>query len=155
MNIQDCLRRHETLRDLTSDDFDALVNAIEPKSYEDGFAFIRQGDHADHVYFLLDGEVEVTVDRPDGADFSARHAMGPGEIIGLVALVDGGPRSATCTACGNVHVGALALDAARLLMESHAPISCAFQVALAKQLVRDARALNHALVAALREKICS
>jgi hypothetical protein len=40
-------------------------------------------------------------------------------------------------------------------MESHAPISCAFQVALAKQLVRDARALNHALVAALREKICS
>ncbi|MEN8198155.1 MAG: cytochrome c oxidase assembly protein, partial [Pseudomonadota bacterium] len=48
------------------------------------------------------GEVEVQVRKPDEADFSAKHRMTAGEIIGLVALVDGGPRSATCTAKGDI-----------------------------------------------------
>lgn len=155
MKLEECLRRHAPLRDLAPEDFRALLGAVEEKTYADGFAFIRQGDRAEHVYFLLDGEVDVAVKRPVDADFSAKHRMGPGEIIGLVALVDGGPRSATCTARGDVRVGILPLDGARLLMESRAPISCAFQVALARQLVRDARALNQALVAVLREKLCS
>lgn len=155
MKLEECLLRHAPLRDLEKEDFRALLGAIEEKTFQDGFAFIRQGDHADHVYFLLDGKVEVTVKPPEGADFSAHHVMEPGEILGLVALVDGGPRSATCTAKGDVRVGVLPLDGARLLMESRAPISCAFQVALARQLVRDARALNQALVNTLREKLCS
>ena len=154
MTLEECLRGHPTLDVLDADDFKALVSAIEEKSFADGFSFIRQGEHADHVYFLLDGEVEVEVTKPAEADFSAKHQMTAGEIIGLVALVDGGPRSATCTAKGDIRVGLLGLDGARLLMESRAPISCAFQVALAKQLVKDARALNHALVAALKERLC-
>ena len=154
MTLEECLRGHPTLQALDADDFNALASAIDEKSFADGFTFIRQGEHADQVYFLLDGEVEVEVRKPEQADFSARHRMKAGEIIGLVALVDGGPRSASCTAKGDIRVGAFGLDGARLLMESRAPISCAFQVALAKQLVKDARALNHALVAALRERLC-
>jgi CRP-like cAMP-binding protein len=155
MNLRDCLVRHESLARLDAADFDALENAIEVRDFPSGHPFIRQGAAADAVYFLLDGEVEIHVDGSEEADFKARHTMGPGEILGLVALVDGGPRSATCVSKGEIQVGQLPVEGARLLMHSHAPISCAFQVALARQLVHDARALNSALVDAIRDRLCT
>lgn len=154
MNLRDCLTRHRSLAALAPEDLDALQNAIEVKELPDGHAFIRQGEHADAVYFLLDGEVSVEVEAQEDADFTAHHTMGAGEILGLVALVDGGPRSATCRAKGDIRVGALPVEGARLLMSSRAPISCGFQVALAHQLVHDARALNSALVDVIRDRLC-
>ena len=154
MNLADCLRRHESLASLAAADFQALESAIDIREYEAGHAIIRQGAPADAVYFLLDGEVEVQVQGAEEADFTAHHKMGPGEILGLVALVDGGPRSATCLAKGTVSAGHLPVEGAQLLMRSRAPISCAFQVALARQLVHDARALNGALTDAIRDRLC-
>jgi CRP/FNR family cyclic AMP-dependent transcriptional regulator len=155
MNLEECLRRQPALAELPHEDFRALVNACEEKEVPDGHAFIHQGERADAVYFILSGEVEISVNAPEEADFVLFRTMGSGEILGLVALVDGRPRSATCKARGKVRVASLLLDGAKLLMNSRAPISCAFQTALATQLARDARKLNEALVRAVQERLCS
>lgn len=155
MQLAEFLRGQPGLRDLGEVDFDALVNACEVKDLPDGHAFIRQGTPADAVHFVLEGEVEVSVKGAKTADFTVQRTMHAGEIVGLVALVDDGPRSATCRAKGDIRVASLVLDGARLLMNSRAPISCAFQLALATQLVRDARELNEALTRAVEERLCT
>ena len=109
---------------------------------------IREGDTRDALYLILDGQVEVSVKRPREAAFSVTRLMGPGEILGLIAIVDRQPRSATCVARGPVTVATLGLEAASLLMNTRAPISCSFQYALASQLAQDARRLNESLLVA-------
>jgi K+:H+ antiporter len=62
------------------------MRAVEP-----GERIIRAGDKADAVYFMCQGEVEVSV-----ADQSIK--LGAGDFFGEMALISGLPRSANVTA---------------------------------------------------------
>lgn len=57
-----------------------------------GETIIRQGDQAEYVYSLFEGEADVLVD-----DVPVGH-IGEGEIIGAIAVLTGQPRSATVRA---------------------------------------------------------
>jgi CRP-like cAMP-binding protein len=57
-----------------------------------GKVLIRQGEHGDDLMVVVSGQVGV--DR-DGARI---NQLGPGEFFGEIALVAGGPRTATVTA---------------------------------------------------------
>ena len=57
-----------------------------------GKVLIRQGEHGDDMMVIVSGE--ASVDR-DGARI---NQLGPGEFFGEIALVAGGPRTATVTA---------------------------------------------------------
>lgn len=58
----------------------------------DGEVLFKKGDAAKHLYIVEKGELEVL----DGDDVLA--TLGEGEIVGEMALVDGGTRSATVRA---------------------------------------------------------
>lgn len=146
MSLKTFLAQHASFGCLSEEDRDHMIQACEVREFPDGHVLIREGDARDAVYFLLDGLVEVQVLKPKGASFATDHVMGPGEIVGLVAIVDRGRRSATCTARGPVKVGVLSLEGANLLVNTRARISCAFQYALAEQLAHDARNLNESLL---------
>ena len=53
----------------------------------------RQGERGDVAYLIEWGQVEVLLDQPFGSKRIA--TLGPGEIVGEMALVDGAPRSAS------------------------------------------------------------
>lgn len=146
MSLQTFLHEHPSFGRLSDEDRERLIQACDVKAFPDGHAFIREGDARDSVYFLLDGQAEVAVKKPTDAGFATDRIMGPGEIIGLIALVDRGRRSASCIARGPLKVAALQLEGANLLMNTRARMSCAFQYALASQLARDARELNESLL---------
>jgi CRP-like cAMP-binding protein len=146
MSLQTFLGEHPSFGRLSEDDQTRLMQACDVKEYEDGHVLIREGDGRDAVYFILDGLVEVAVQKPKEASFATDRLMGPGEIIGLIAIVDRGKRSASCTARGPIKAAALSLEGVSLLMHTRAPISCAFQYALASQLAQDARNLNESLL---------
>ena len=146
MSLKTFLAQHDSFGGLSEDDRDHMIQACEVREFPDGHALIREGDHRDAVYFILDGLIEVQVNKPKGASFATDRVMGPGEIVGLVAIVDRGRRSATCTARGPVKVAVLSLEGANLLVNTRARISCAFQYALAEQLAHDARSLNESLL---------
>jgi len=146
MSLKTFLGQHDSFGVMSEEDQDHMIQSCEVREFPDGHALIREGDQRDNVYFILDGLVEVQVQKPKDASFAVDRVMGPGEIVGLIALVDRGRRSATCSARGPVKVAVLSLEGANLLVNTRARISCAFQYALAEQLAHDARSLNESLL---------
>ncbi len=144
MDLDHILRSATHFAGLSDEDLASVATAFAVESYPDGHTFIRQGERGSEVFVLVEGKIAVTAQR-DGVT----HQIGelkPGELFGLVTLVDNDVRSATCRAAGPVRVGSLASSAAALLFNQRAPIACAFQQALALQVVRDYRRLERTLL---------
>ncbi|NGM23488.1 Crp/Fnr family transcriptional regulator [Roseomonas stagni] len=98
-----------------------LAVAARPVRYREGEVVFRRGDSgADGMLLVLDGLVRLHLATGAGRELTLGLA-GAGEPVGEVALVDGGPRSADCTAL--TPVSALLVrhaDAAAVLAEDHA-----------------------------------
>lgn len=77
-----------------------LADALVPKSYSDGELIIKQGDAADGMYFLEDGEVKITV--LDNGKEVEINRIGKGGYFGELALVTHRPRAASAFAVGDV-----------------------------------------------------
>jgi CRP/FNR family cyclic AMP-dependent transcriptional regulator len=63
-----------------------------PKTFQRGETIFREGDTADCLYVLKEGEVDITLGN------RLLKPLTPGEIFGEMALIDGSPRSATALA---------------------------------------------------------
>lgn len=86
-----------------------LAAAARPVGYAAGEAVFRRGDPGEGMLVLLDGLVRLHLATAGGRELTL-GLLGPGEPIGELALIDGGPRSADATA----------LTPARGLMLRHA-----------------------------------
>ena len=54
----------------------------------------HEGDHSDACYIVRDGDLRVTREHSDGRAI-ALATLGPGDIFGELAMLDGGTRSAS------------------------------------------------------------
>lgn len=142
------LRGIHSFRHLRPADLEALAESMEERVLEPGTAFIREGDHDEDVFFIMEGDVEITRESHEAGGVEVRKLAGRGDILGLLSLITREPRSATCSARGRVRLAVMPLYASSLVLHGNAPIACAFQHALALQLVRDARGLNKMLAEA-------
>jgi MFS family permease len=66
-------------------------------TFNAGQAIVREGEPADALYVILDGEVEVTARGESGAEHLLR-TMGPETYFGEIGLLERIPRTATVTA---------------------------------------------------------
>lgn len=73
--------------------FAELIAEMEEVRLEPGEILFRQGDKADALFFISEGRLTVTVDNGLLLD-----SVGPGAVIGEMALILGGERSATAQA---------------------------------------------------------
>lgn len=62
-----------------------------------GQAVIGEGTHSDEVYYIVRGELTASVLSFGGWETVFRN-MGPGELVGEIAAIDGGERSASVLA---------------------------------------------------------
>ena len=69
-----------------------FMNASGSQSVEPGATLFRQGDTGEVMFAVVEGEVELT------RNGSVVDVIGPGGIIGELALIDPAPRTATATA---------------------------------------------------------
>jgi CRP-like cAMP-binding protein len=75
-----------------------LAAAARPVKHAEGAVIFRRGDPGeDGMLLVLDGLVRLHLSGADGREMSL-GLVGPGEPLGEIALVDGGPRSADATA---------------------------------------------------------
>ncbi|MBN1944069.1 MAG: cyclic nucleotide-binding domain-containing protein [Bradymonadales bacterium] len=74
-----------------------LLREAEQVFYPAGHSFFEQGADPDGLYVIERGEVSVRIKAGDGPEILLAH-LGNGSVIGEMALIDGGPRSATVTA---------------------------------------------------------
>ncbi len=76
-------------------------NEPNTKALADGEAVFREGEAADAMYVVLEGEVDVLYDG------RVIETVGPGGIVGEMALIENAPRSATAVARGPVRLAAV------------------------------------------------
>jgi CRP/FNR family cyclic AMP-dependent transcriptional regulator len=146
MDISEFLLSNPLFDTFTTSETETLAKAMTTSRYPDGHVFIKEGQRGDACYLVLDGEVSVTRMSRSDRGIERVRTMGAGELFGLIALIDRGKRAATCTAVGEVTAASLPTNAFDLLFQSNAPIAHHFQFVIARQLARDLRAYNHALV---------
>lgn len=150
MELAQALSEVDAFEDFTPEERDALARAMSVESYDDGHVFIREGDPSrvtDAAFVLLDGTVTVT--RTADAKALAKQ-LAPGALFGVIALVDRGERTASCTAKGPVRAASLNRAAFDHLLHSNAELAWKFQLVVARQLARDWEQLRGILRDAIR-----
>ncbi|WP_436531846.1 Crp/Fnr family transcriptional regulator [Actinoplanes sp. HUAS TT8] len=101
---------------------------------------IREGDDGDSVHVLLDGLVKVSGDTYDGRTTVLAIRV-PGDLIGELAVMDGGRRSATVTACTAVTVRSVDRAAFDTYLDSYPAAAVAVRQSVAAKL-REATRLR-------------
>jgi signal transduction histidine kinase len=67
----------------------------EQVSIDQGVVIIEEGTHSEEMYVVVEGQLAVTKSTPEREVELAR--IGPGDVVGEIALLDGAPRTATVT----------------------------------------------------------
>jgi len=89
--LVDRLAGYPTFANCSREDVAALVDAGGPFTLPPGWPLVEQGVPADAVYVVTEGEARVFYVREQVA------TLGPGDIVGEMALLGGGQRRATVT----------------------------------------------------------
>jgi CRP-like cAMP-binding protein len=73
-------------------------NARDAKTLASGEVLFREGDPGDTMFAVTEGQIALA------RDGEVLEDVGPGGILGEMALIDSGPRSATATATAPTRV---------------------------------------------------
>ncbi|TAG27283.1 MAG: cyclic nucleotide-binding domain-containing protein [Burkholderiales bacterium] len=126
---------------LTLDEARIVVSFMEPRKFPVGTIFIQEGDknNTDYMVLVLDGEVTVesiTVSRTTPVTTAV---LGSGSILGEMGIVDGEPRSATCTATSNVRAAIFTRESLEQLITQHPSIGAKFMMSVALRIAQRLR----------------
>lgn len=87
-----------------------------------GDVLLHQGDHGDYLIILLDGTIRVSMVASNGREIILDY-LEPGSVIGEIALLDGGERTASVTAVGEGQYLKLGAKAFREVLEKHPSVA--------------------------------
>jgi len=137
----DMLRAPTALMALSLDQARTVVKYMQPLIIPEGTVIFQEGDADDTGYMLLIIGGEVTVETlivsrqtPD-----TLTVLGPGSLIGEMALFDGAARSATCTAASLVRCAALSREAIEALTRNEPAVAAHLMTAIGQRLAERMR----------------
>jgi len=91
------LRSMPLCNDLEPSELEAFASVLTPRSFAPGDTLFREGRHGTCCYLQVAGRVGIYRRLADGSDVRLAQTR-PGGIIGELALLDDGPRTATAIA---------------------------------------------------------
>lgn len=112
-------------------DFDKLRQFATEQRFQAGELIFAEGDVANHVCFIVSGEVSIFVQK-----FTSRedvNVLGPGEYFGEMAVLQGGTRSASASARSDVVLLTADKDAFLSLCKNDEKISARINRAIASR----------------------
>jgi CRP/FNR family cyclic AMP-dependent transcriptional regulator len=130
------LHRVPLFSELSSEDLERIARVAVPRSYPKGVRVFHEGDRSDACYIVRSGALRVTREHPDGRAI-ALATLGPGDIFGELAMLDGEARSASVEALSECELLALPASDVRQLLQGSSEITVKLVVALTRRL-RDA-----------------
>jgi CRP/FNR family transcriptional regulator, cyclic AMP receptor protein len=141
------LRTPLTRLPLTADEAGHVVAQMGMIPFPAGSTVLREGEgqRADYLLLLLEGEVQVESRGHGVGDAVTISVLGPGSIIGEMSLLDGAPRSATCIAMGKVLAAGLSRKGLELLIDEQPRAAAKLLMGLAQRLADRLRALGQQL----------
>lgn len=129
------LRRFPEFARWSEAELSSLERYLTLQHVEPGHVFVHAGTANPNeraLFAVLRGNVLV-------ARGDKQFELGPGSLFGVVAFVDGGPRTASVIATGETEVLSLSADAASRL---EAPLRARLEQLIARQLARDLASMN-------------
>ena len=105
-----------------------VARLFKERRFSAGETVVKEGSGGAAFFVIVSGEAEVSVAGKD------RGALKPGDHFGEIALIDGGPRSATVTATSDLVCFGLTYWDFRPLAQENAAIAWKLAQSLAKTL---------------------
>lgn len=124
-----------------------IVSLMRLVQYPAGGVVFNAGDVTNTGYMLLlvDGDVAVDTGSRGGGEKVDISVLGPGTLLGELALIDGSPRSADCKAVTNVTAAGLSAGGLQRLAENHPDVAFKLAVHIARNAADRLRGLSDQL----------
>ena len=127
------LARVPLFEQLEAAELEPVARVAVPRSFPKGVRVFHEGDSSDACYIVRSGDLRVTREHPDGRAI-ALATLGPGDIFGELAMLDGGTRSASVETLSDCELLALPAPDMRRVVAGHGEIAAKLIVALTKRL---------------------
>jgi CRP/FNR family transcriptional regulator, cyclic AMP receptor protein len=128
----------EFLSRLADEDRETLFEHGGRRRFPAGANLMYERQVAEEVFVLLSGRVKVAHTTPEGREI-VLNFCGPGEMIGEMAVIDGGMRSSTIEALEPVEALAIPAGRFRAMLESHPRIAVAVLTSISRRFVDAGR----------------
>jgi CRP-like cAMP-binding protein len=141
--VTDFLKSFPFFETLTSEELLVTVGHINFMEVEANEILFREGEHADCVYFVIEGELDVikesTGGKPGSADQVLIATLSKGRSIGEMAVIDKTPRSATVKVHTTATLASLTLEGFDLLLLNHPKVGIKILKGIARLLSQNLR----------------
>lgn len=132
---------------LTLQEANCIVSLMRLVQFPAGTTLFSAGDASNTGYMLLllEGDVSVDTGNIGGASKVDISVIGPGALMGELALIDGAPRSATCTAISPVVAAGLSSGGLQRLIEQFPQVAIKLVIYIAHSASDRLRSLSEQL----------
>ena len=127
------LRRVPLFAELEPAELERFSRVAVPRSFPGGTRVFHEGDQSDACYIVRSGNFRVTREHSDGRAITLAN-LGPGDIFGELAMLDGEVRSASVEALGDGELLALPAIDVRSLLSRNPEITVKLVAALTRRL---------------------
>jgi CRP-like cAMP-binding protein len=127
------LSRVPLFSELSHGELERISRVSVARTFPAGVRVFHEGDHSDACYLVRRGDLRVTREHPDGRAI-ALATLGPGDIFGELAMLDGEARSASVETLTDSELLALPAADVRRLLADHPEISVKLIAALTRRL---------------------
>jgi CRP/FNR family transcriptional regulator, cyclic AMP receptor protein len=129
------------LMQLTREEARGVVRYMEPHQISEGTTFIQEGDSHDtgFMMLILGGEVTVETIVVSRTEPITLTVLGQGSVIGEIGMLDGEPRSASCTASADVLCAILRREALEQLVNEAPAVAAKFMMAVSLRIAKRLR----------------
>lgn len=110
-------------KEMEMDDLEILSVKMQVLNVDEGNLIISEGDESKTMYFIIEGAVTVFRQNHKGQTEYIYEISAPG-YFGEMAIMDGGPRSASVEAKTNTVLAELKWEDVRYLFEDKPEIMC-------------------------------
>jgi CRP/FNR family cyclic AMP-dependent transcriptional regulator len=127
------LSRVPLFSELSRGELERISRVSVARAFPAGVRVFHEGDHSDACYLVRSGDLRVTREHPDGRAI-ALATLGPGDLFGELAMLDGEARSASVETLTDSELLALPAADVRRLLADHPEISVKLIAALVRRL---------------------
>ena len=141
------LQRSPLFRGLDPPSVERIAALATQRHFRSGEIVFSQGDAGDALYAVVAGRIRISAGTADGREISF-NIMEPGDTFGEIALLDGGPRTATATATEATDLVSIRRDHFFALLEREPKVAlellklCGSRLRWTSGLVEDATLLD-------------